>query len=48
MPQSHTMLRARLVATWMSFAAPVVFWLKTISSATRPPIAIASIATSSW
>ena len=41
MPQSQTILRARSVATWMSFEAPVVSWSKISSSATRPPIATA-------
>ena len=31
MPHSHTIERARFVATSMSFPAPVVFWLKVIS-----------------
>ena len=41
MPHSQTILRARSVAPSMSLPAPVVIWPKIISSATRPPIAIA-------
>ena len=49
MPHSHTIERARFVATSMSFPAPVVFWPKTISSAMRPPIRIAIwLSANSW
>ena len=39
MPYSVTILRAMEVAFSMSFEAPVVGSWKTISSATRPPMA---------
>ena len=42
MPYSVTICRATFVARSISFAAPVVTSPATISSATRPPISIAS------
>ena len=43
MPNSHTIERAICVARWMSSAAPVVISPKTISSAMRPPSAMAML-----
>ena len=44
MPHSQTILRAMSVARSMSLPAPVVIWLRKISSAMRPPIRMASCA----
>src|SRR5437016_14105004 len=48
MPHSQTILRAMAVAILMSPAAPVVTSPKTISSATRPPIFTARLASNSF
>ncbi|CUO84668.1 Uncharacterised protein [Flavonifractor plautii] len=38
MPNMATMLRAMPVASWISWAAPLVMVCSTSSSATRPPM----------
>ena len=47
MPNMATMFRAMLVASWMSWEAPLVMVFITTSSAARPPMETAILAISS-
>ena len=47
MPNMATMFRATLVASWMSWAAPLVMVPRTTSSAARPPMETTILASSS-
>ena len=47
MPNMATMFRATLVASWMSWLAPLVMVFRTTSSAARPPMETMILAISS-